>query len=96
MKNNNQALQNWTPQEIKALARATAKLRMQQPAKPNKGNESPNLRGCYYNTNAGVYIVNSYIDGHRIYAGRLIEWDEAAALAMQYDAEQKYNKIKSK
>ena len=96
MKNNNQALQNWTPQEIKALARATAKLRMQQSGKPNKGNESPSLRGCYYNTSAGVYIINTYIDGRRIYAGRLVEWDEAAALAMQYDAEQKYNKIQSK
>jgi len=79
---------NWTPNEIAAMHRATAKLRAKQPKldlHPQTG-----VRGCYYNTAQGAYLVNTYIDGQRVYCGSMREWDKDKAYRMQYLTETKH------
>jgi len=80
---------NWTPREMAALSRATANLRAKQP-KP-KMHPQTNVRGCYYNTAQGKYLVNTYINGARVYCGSMMEWDTNAAYRMQYETERKYS-----
>ena len=86
---------DWTPNEIAALERATRKLRAEQPEKP-KEYYKPTLKGCHYDSKNERYNIFIYIDGHRLKAGKLERWDEGAALAMQYEAEQKYHEKTNK
>lgn len=79
---------NWTPREKAAMARATAKLRAIQPAPET--HPQTGVRGCYYNTAQGVYLVNAYINGKRVYCGSMKEWDKDKAYRMQYLTENKY------
>jgi len=82
----------WTPREIAALSQATAKLRAKQPKQEQ--HPQTNLRGCYYNTAQGNYLVNTYINGQRIYCGSMKEWDRDKAYRMQFLTENKYkNKL---
>ena len=80
---------NWTPNEMAALSRATAKLRAKQPAP--KLHPQTGVRGCYYNTLQAAYLVNTYINGKRVYCGSMKEWNTDKAYRMQYETERKYS-----
>jgi len=82
---------DWTPNEIAAMHRATAKLRARQPKEAKKP-EPTGIKGCYYSTHQGVYLINTYIEGKRVYCGLLHEWDTDKAYRMQYATEQKFKK----
>jgi len=81
---------DWTPNEIAAMHRATAKLRAKQPKEKEKPLPT-GVRGCYYNASSGVYLVNTYIKGQRVYCGTLKQWDRDKAYRMQYEVERKYS-----
>ena len=82
---------DWTPRELDALSRPTSLLRAMQDT-----TELPTLKGCHFSKKQGSYVIRVYVDGQQIHAGSMKRWDEAAALAMQYEAEQKYWAIKNK
>jgi len=87
-----EAFKTWTPNEIVALSRATAKLRAKQPAPKQRAGtiHQPDVSGCYYSRVSGCYIINTFIDGQRVTCGTIKEWDKVRACRMQYETENKY------
>jgi len=72
--------QNWKPNEMAALRRATARLRAQQ---PRDLYIEPTLPGCSYVSTSGYYRIEVVIGTKKYYCGSLRQWDEKAARAMQ-------------
>ena len=87
-----EAFKTWTPNEIAALSRATAKLRAKQPAPKQRAGtiHQPDVSGCYYSRVSGCYIINTFIDGQRVTCGTIKEWDKDKAYRMQYLTETKH------
>lgn len=73
---------DWTPKEMAALRRATAKLRAQQ---PRDEWTKPDIQGCYYVPTRGFYEVHTFVNKERFYCGSMREWDEDKAIRMQQD-----------
>ena len=82
--------EDWTPREIAALKRGTAKLRAMQPVKQKRTCKPTGLKGCHYNVRQGCYLIHVYVDGLRLYCGRMREFDMKQALKMQAQAERAY------
>ena len=79
---------DWTPKELAALENATKKLRDAQPKKPDDYYK-PQIKGCHYDAKRKGYNIYIYVGKRRVLAGKIGKWDEGAALALQYEAEQK-------
>lgn len=86
---NTSIFHDWNPREIAALERATSLLRLKQDNKKSKV-VRPMLKGCYYHTCQGCYIVNFYDGAKRVYAGRMANWNEVEALKIQEKAKIQY------
>lgn len=86
---------DWTPREMSALSRATAKLRAQQ---PRDVFVKPNLMGCRYVPTRGFYQIDVYHNKERFYCGTMKEWDEDKALQLQREkvAEIEYSRKERK
>ena len=80
---------DWTPKELTALQAATKKLRESQPKKADDYYK-PQIKGCHYDSKRKGYNIYIYICKRRVLAGKIGKWDEGAALALQYEAEQKH------
>jgi hypothetical protein len=80
-------LHDWTPREIEALKRATAKLTKKKTAK----NESRSgIKGVYYTAAKKSYMVHTFVDGVRIYAGMVPNLQVKRIERMKKEAEEKY------
>ena len=89
----NIALTNFTPRELRALERATAKLRAQQPQDDEPLYPMPEpttLPGCTWVSSRGRYHIYTRVDGMKLYCGSLRRWDEKLAARMQEETEHRY------
>jgi len=82
-------LHDWTPREIEALKRATEKL-----TKKDTGRKEPKsgVKGVYYMPAKNSYMVHTFVDGVRIYAGMVPNLQIKRIEKMKEKAEEKYRK----